>query len=138
LVRYEGTRGVAYGGPDLSHRNLEALRTFREIAARESIHPLPLSATGNIDSGARAAEYLLVGASSFQMHTLFQLPDSEFAMRVGSKTERALHRLLFDPEHGFIRRFLELRDTYGWKAEWSVADCARTALRAGQNGTRGA
>jgi hypothetical protein len=60
------------------------------------------------------------------MHTLFQLPDSEFAMRVGSKTERALHRLLFDPERGFIRRFIELRDERGWKEEWSVAESART------------
>jgi hypothetical protein len=33
---------------------------------------------------------------------LFQLPAEVFAMRRGSKIERALHRLYFDPVEGFI------------------------------------
>jgi hypothetical protein len=71
-----------------------------------------------------AAEYLLRGASSFQMHTLFQLPDGEFAMRAGSKTEKALHHLLFHPEDGFLAWILDLRERLGWKREASVLEMA--------------
>jgi hypothetical protein len=64
--------------------------------------PLEIGATGDISSGRIAVEYALRGCSSFQIHTLFQLPASEFAMRVGSRVQRAMHRLYFDPEDGFI------------------------------------
>ena len=95
---YEGVQGVAYGGPDLSSRNLDVLGKWD--------HKLPLSATGNIVTGRIAFEYMKRGATSFQMHTLFQLPDSEFDMKSGTRTERAMHRLLFHPEHGFIAAIL--------------------------------
>ena len=49
-----------------------------------------------------ALEYALRGCTSFQIHTLFQLPAEEFAMRRGSKVQRAIHRLYFDPAEGFI------------------------------------
>jgi len=123
---YEGKVGVAYGGPDLSDRNLATLEKFL-TAQGESRRPfklLPLSATGDISSGRVAAEYLLRGASTFQMHTLFQLPDSEFLMRSGSKTEKALHRLLFQPQEGFIAWMLDLRQRFGWKSNASVNDVA--------------
>jgi len=112
---FQGRRGVAYGGPNLSDRNLRVLRLRleRRIPARQkggAPAALPISATGNIASGRRAVEYLLCGASSFQMHTLFQLPDRDFAMRGGrNKTERVLHTLLFHPQHGFIPWLLDLR-----------------------------
>ncbi len=64
--------------------------------------PLEISATGDIRSGRIAVEYALRGCTSFQIHTLFQLPASEFAMRVGSRLQRALHRLYFDPRDGFL------------------------------------
>jgi len=99
---FEGKVGVAYGGPDLSARNLKILSQYRP--------QLPFSATGNITSGSEALEYLKCGATSFQMHTLFQLPDTEFAMTTGSRTVRALHRLLFHPEHGFITAILDLAE----------------------------
>jgi dihydroorotate dehydrogenase len=101
---FEGRRGVAYGGPDLSDRNLRLLSALRAAQARGEINafPLEISATGDISSGRIAVEYALRGCTSFQIHTLFQLPASEFAMRVGSRTQRALHRLYFDPEDGFI------------------------------------
>jgi hypothetical protein len=103
---YEGVRGVAYGGPDLSDRNLSILSKWR--------HTLPFSATGNIVTGKIAFEYMRRGATSFQMHTLFQLPDTEFSMKGGTRTERALHRLLFHPEHGFLRCALEEKERFGW------------------------
>jgi dihydroorotate dehydrogenase len=119
---FEDKTGVAYGGPDLSDRNLAALE--RWLSTRSASPALPVSATGDIHSGRLAAEYLLRGASSFQMHTLFQLPDSEFSMPVGSKTEKALHRLLFHPEEGFIAWVLTLRQRFGWKPEATLSQLA--------------
>jgi len=101
---FEGKQGVAYGGPDLSCRNLRilsALRTAQQQGSLPSV-PLELSGTGDISSGRLAVEYALRGCTSFQIHTLFQLPASEYAMRSGTKVQRALHRLYFDPGDGFI------------------------------------
>jgi dihydroorotate dehydrogenase len=101
---FEGKRGVAYGGPDLSDRNLRLLTRLRTAQARGGIAgpPLEISGTGDISSGRLAVEYALRGCTSFQIHTMFQLPAHEFAMRVGSRLHRALHRLYFDPRDGFI------------------------------------
>ena len=118
---FDGHRGVAYGGPDLSDRNLAVLERFLNTGAAGA---LPLSATGDISSGRVAAEYLLRGASSFQMHTVFQLPDGEYAMRAGSKTEKALHLLLFHPREGFIAWLLDLRRRFGWQAGANVGQIA--------------
>ena len=139
---FEGKKGVAYGGPDLSDRNLAVLERWLspcrssdpdkhtpgadDAAGRD---PLPFSATGDIHSGRIAAEYLLRGASSFQMHTLFQLPDSEFAMKSGSRTERALHSLLFHPQEGFIAWILDLRRRVGLKSKHNVSDMAAWCLQ---------
>lgn len=132
---FAGVRGVAYGGPDLSARNLRVLARLRALERAGETPPcrLPLSATGNIVSGRVAAEYLLRGASSFQIHTYFQLPSSEYAMRRGGKTARALHELLFHPELGLIAWLVHLRRVFEWPAEWNVkrmADyCADPANR---------
>ena len=129
--KFEGQPGVAYGGPDLSDRNLAALEQFLSARLRQPCEPgsssdslLPLSATGDIHSGRIAAEYLLRGAASFQIHTLFQLPDSEFEMRTGNKTEKVLHRLLFHPQEGFLAWMLHLRGRFGFSTEASVCDMA--------------
>lgn len=118
--------GVAYGGPDLSDRNLSALEKF--LAARFASHAesefLPVSATGDIHSGRVATEYLLRGCSTFQMHTIFQLPDSEYAMNTGGKAEKALHLLLFHPEEGLIAWLLHLRATFGWESGMCVREIA--------------
>jgi hypothetical protein len=110
----------------LSDRNLAVLEHFLDsssiLPARHRL--LPMSATGDISSGRVAAEYLLRGASTFQMHTIFQWPDSEFAMKCGSKTEKALHRLIFDPEEGFLAWVLDLRDRFQWKNESTLSDTA--------------
>jgi len=101
---FEGSCGVAYGGPDLSDRNLRLLSLLRQGQSRGEIcrEPLETSATGDVSSGHIAVEYALRGCTSFQIHTLFQLPAEIFAMRRGSKIERAIHRLYFDPVDGFI------------------------------------
>jgi len=120
---------VAYGGPDLSDRNLAGLERFLALKsggrepgrARER---LPVSASGDIHSGRIAAEYLMRGASSFQMHTLFQLPDSEFTMRAGNKTDKVLHQILFHPQDGFLVWLLDLGQRFGLKGAQNVAETA--------------
>ncbi len=67
-----------------------------------SSQTLPWSATGNITTGRMAVEYLLRGATSFQLHTFFQLPAEHYAMKIGNRTQRALHELHFHPQTGFV------------------------------------
>ena len=83
---------------------LALLSLLRQGQSRGEIcrEPLETSATGDVSSGRIAVEYALRGCTSFQIHTLFQLPAEIFAMRRGSKIERAIHRLYFDPVDGFI------------------------------------
>ena len=45
-----------------------------------------MSGTGDISSGRIAVEYALRGCTSFQIHTLFQLPAEAYAMRRGSRS----------------------------------------------------
>ena len=137
---FEDKVGVAYGGPDLSDRNLAVLERYlaarlESPAAAGAAPALPISATGDIHSGRIAAEYLLRGASSFQMHTLFQLPDSEFTMQGGGKTEKALHCLLFEPQEGFIAWVLHLRERFGWKPELNILEMATWCRRNWKNVT---
>lgn len=124
--QYMDKVGVAYGGTDLSDRNLSVLERF--LAARFALVAkgefLSVSATGDIHSGRVAAEYLLRGCSTFQMHTIFQLPDSEYAMNTGGKPEKALHLLLFHPEEGLIAWLLHLRAKFGWKSGMCVREMA--------------
>ena len=119
---FDGVRGIAYGGPDLSARNLSVLAQLR-LLERQGLIPackLPISATGNIVSGRIAAEYLLRGASSFQMHTFFQLPSGEYSMKTGGKTARALLELYFHPEEGLLAWLLHLRRLLGWPVDWNI------------------
>jgi hypothetical protein len=123
---FDGVKGVAYGGPDLSERNLAVLGSMRalEQVGQIPICLFPISATGNIVTGRIAAEYLLRGASSFQIHTYFQLPSSEYKMRTGSKTARALHELYFHPEEGLLAWLLHLRRAFDWPFDWNIKQMA--------------
>ncbi|MDA0835665.1 MAG: hypothetical protein O3A29_20520 [Planctomycetota bacterium] len=108
---FDGHRGIAYGGPDLSHRNLRVLDRFHE--SEKSQPMLPLSATGNISSGRMALEYALRGASSFQLHTFFQHPSDFYRKKTGNRTQKALHELYFHPEDGLIAWMYDLAQRYG-------------------------
>jgi hypothetical protein len=115
---FEGKVGVAYGGPDLSRRNLEALREIA-MAARDAQSPLPpISATGDILTGKMAAEYALLGATSCQMHTLFQLPDTEFGATTRNKSAAVLHHLLLHPRSGLVAWLLHLGIEKGGTVHW--------------------
>ncbi|MEA2723365.1 MAG: hypothetical protein QOH59_1136 [Gemmatimonadales bacterium] len=95
---------VAYGGFDLSDRNLRVL----EAARRGELRMPPLTGTGNVSSGRLVVEYARLGCESVQLHTFFQLPLSEYPATDGSRPQRALHALLFEPRDGLITGMLEL------------------------------
>ncbi|HXL11985.1 MAG TPA: hypothetical protein VN955_11365 [Gemmatimonadales bacterium] len=99
---FDADRSVAYGGWDLSDRNLRVLD-----AVAPGVRP-GLCGTGNICSGRMIVEYARRGCESVQLHTFFQLPLSEYAATHGSRTQRALHALLFDPRDGLVAALLAL------------------------------
>jgi len=53
-------------------------------------------------------EYARRGCESAQLHTFFQLPLSQYPATHGSRTQRALHALVFDPRDGLVAGILEL------------------------------
>lgn len=103
---FDPERSVAYGGWDLSDRNLRVLDLYTS-----NFGPLGFCATGNICSGRMMVEYALRGATSGQIHTFFQLPLGEYPALEGDRTARALHALLYHPEDGLIAWLAHLGET---------------------------
>ena len=101
---WDGAAAVAYGGWDLSERNLRVLRAARQDGTRRP----PLVGTGNVCSGRLVLEYARAGCESVELHTFFQLPLAEYPAAAGSRTQRALHALFFHPEDGLVAGMLEL------------------------------
>lgn len=113
---YDVERGVAFGGWDLSERNLAVLR----VAQAQGLPLPPLSGTGNICSGRVMLDYALAGCRTGQVHTFFQVPRAEYLARGGGRTARALHTLLLHPEDGLVP----------WL--WHLADAGRIEPVAGE------
>jgi hypothetical protein len=101
---WDAAEGVAFGGYDLSDRNLRVLRVARE----QGVMTPPLSGTGNINSGRMILEYARSGCESVQLHTFFQLPLSAYPATEGTRPQRALHALIFDPSDGLIAGMFDL------------------------------
>ena len=101
---WDAAAGLAYGGHDLSERNLRVLDAAR---ARLPAVP-PLVGTGNICSGRHVLEYARRGCESVQLHTFFQLPLSQYPATDGSRPQRALHTLMFHPEDGVLAGMMGL------------------------------
>jgi hypothetical protein len=98
---FDSKHGVAYGGLELSERNLRVLDGMPK--------GLPeLSGTGNVHSGRMILEYARRGCESVQLHTFFQLPLEEYTATDGSRTQRVLHQLVFHPADGLIAGMLDL------------------------------
>lgn len=95
---FDRARGLAFGGWDLSDRNLRVLGAARK---RGMVLP-PLSGTGNICSGRVMLEYALLGCENGQVHTFFQLPHREYTATAGTRSARALHTLLLHPLEGLV------------------------------------
>ena len=104
---FDVERGVAYGGWDLSARNLRVLDLHRPLPPSAALYR-PLAGTGNICSGRMILEYARRGCESVQLHTFFQLPLSAYPATHGSRSQRALHVLVFHPRDGVIAGMLEL------------------------------
>src|SRR5437016_4375823 len=104
---FDAERGVAYGGWDLSDRNVRILDSYRLVPPSTALYH-PLVGTGNITSGRLILDYARRGCESVQLHTFFQLPLSEYAATHGSRAQRALHALVFHPTDGLIAGMLEL------------------------------
>ena len=101
---FDPAAGVAYGGWDLSDRNLRVLDAFRS----GSHPPVRLTGTGNVCSGRLILDYARRGCESVQLHTFLQLPLSEYPASAGSRTQRALHALVFHPQEGLVAGMLDL------------------------------
>ena len=101
---FEGKKGVAFGGYDLSERNLKILSALRlkQQKGLVEMRDIPISATGNICTGRMMAEYALRGCQNGQIHTGFQLPDACYGMKTGTRMERALNELFFNPCDGLL------------------------------------
>jgi len=129
----DGRRGIAYGGHDLSDRNLRALGLFAMEGGRAS-----LSATGNISSGRLMAEYALRGATSGQIHTFFQLPRSAYVSRL-PRSRAALHELILHPGEGLIAAMAHVRRRVLGSPEESIIrfldlpEVGRRLLRGGED-----
>jgi len=103
---FDAELAVAYGGWDLSDRNLRVLET--RLTPGASPGTPGLTGTGNICSGRMILAYARGGCESVQVHTFFQLPLSEYPATHGSRVQRALHALVFHPRDGLIAGMLEL------------------------------
>jgi hypothetical protein len=103
---FDVEQGVAYGGWDLSDRNL---RVLDGLAVRRTPRPpVRLCGTGNIGTGRMVLSYALCGCESVQLHTVFQAPLEEYPATAGSRTARVLHALYFHPRDGVIAGMLDL------------------------------
>jgi hypothetical protein len=104
---FDAEKGMAYGGPELSDRNV---RVLASLTPGGSPGIPELSGSGDIHSGRLVLEYARRGCSSVQLHTFFQLPLEEYPATDGSRTQRALHALVFHPEDGLVACLLELEE----------------------------
>lgn len=95
---FDPEAGVAFGGWELSDRNLRVL----DLVRASDVHTPPLSATGNICSGRVMLEYALRGCENGQVHTFFQVPQTEYLATGGSRIARALYTLLLHPSDGLV------------------------------------
>ncbi|MGH7517866.1 MAG: hypothetical protein ACREOC_10405 [Gemmatimonadales bacterium] len=103
---FDPAERLAYGGWELSDRNLRVLQAARTATRTLS----PLSGSGNVCSGRMVVAYARLGCESVQLHTFFQLPLGEYPATEGSRTQRALHKLIFDPADGLVAAMLDLEE----------------------------
>lgn len=130
---FDAERRVAYGGWDLSDRNLRVLDLYRLLPTSTALSQR-LCGTGNISSGRMILEYARRGCECVQLHTFFQLPLSEYAATHGARTARVLHTLVFHPADGLIAGLLDLESRGELErrdGELHFLDVAPRAYRAG-------
>jgi hypothetical protein len=104
---FDRERRVAFGGWDLSDRNLRVL----DLARQRGMSLPPLSGTGNICSGRMMVEYALRGCENGQVHTFFQVPKTEYTAKGGGRSSAALHTLMLHPVEGLVPWLWHLHET---------------------------
>jgi len=108
---FDRERGVAFGGWELSDRNLRVLDLYGSAVRDAPPGFTPhLVGTGNVCSGKMVLEYARRGCESVQVHTFFQLPLDQYPATAGSRTQRALHALVFHPADGLVAGLLDAAD----------------------------
>ena len=55
-------------------------------------------------------DYARCGCESVQLHTYFQVPLDQYPATAGSRTQRALHALIFHPTDGLVAGLLDATD----------------------------
>jgi hypothetical protein len=105
---FDFERQVAYGGWDLSDRNLRVLHGYRSTVRPSASPTVRLIGTGNVCSGELVIEYARGGCECVELHTFFQLPLGEYPATHGTRTQRALHTLVFNPRDGLVAGLLRL------------------------------
>jgi hypothetical protein len=125
LRRFErrrgGRRAISFGGAELARRNFAALdRVGRAVE---------FSALGDVTTGRRMVEYALRGATSGQMHTIFQLPESAYRRKTGNRVDKALHELVFHPVHGLAAAMLHVKARSGVSAFLDLAKAGAAPAR---------
>ena len=66
------------------------------------------------------------------MHTLFQLPDTEFPPNSLTKPAAALHHLVFHPESGLLAALLRLGELAARPVHWLDLPTLGREIRASQ------
>ena len=96
---FEGQRGVAYGGPDLSDRNLRLLSALRARRTRARSSDRPWRSVRPAISARGGSPWSMPSAVARASRSTpcSSSPPSEFAMRVGSRVQRALAPALLRP-----------------------------------------
>ncbi len=124
FLRPAGRRNARFlqssGGPTLAARNLRVLDEWRTRHHGQA--PTPFSALGHIVTGRVAVEYALRGATSLQLATALELPDSACRRKEGTRGQRAMHELIFHPRHGLVAAMLHVREQTGLHAFRDLAE----------------
>jgi len=99
-------------------RTLRTSRTDSALSSTDQCHREYLKRPD------RGTEYLLRGASSFQIHTYFQLPSSEYKMETGWQDGPGSARTLFPSRAGPDRVAVASTPEFDWPTDWNIKEMA--------------
>jgi hypothetical protein len=94
--------GCAHGGKELKERNLLQIKEIKKLFP--DIH---ISGTGGIYTGKDILDYLEAGAENIQILSLLMGRTSMEFTKKGTKFEKVLHKLLFDPLDGLLASMIK-------------------------------
>lgn len=89
--------GCAHGGKELRERNITQIKEIKKIFP--DVH---VSGTGGVYTGKDIVDYLEAGAENVQILSFLMGKTAIRFTKKGTKFEKVLHRLLFDPSDGLL------------------------------------